>query len=426
MNKFILSLCLLFLAPTLSAQIDSWSLGLDKGYAFVQGEVRPEAGMGMGLHLNKHITETFQARLALGMGGMSGQDLQTSINWINHPVWNGTRNPMIDYRNAFSDEIYANYQIMYQEAALQALFYPTKLAAINNRSSVDLFVLGGIGIMRFQTSIDAADEDDLPYDYFPVSFSKNETETFMNLGTVVDGKAETTNTDEAVYTPLYQGGIGLRWKAGPTTSLSLSYRLSMTGTDDLDSYQWNPDNSVNGVADKQHLVSIGITYRFPTPKEPVEPTEPDIQISHISQIDPQDLETELEVPEMVAVKQEVVLTQEQEEIVKKAFDDIAFDTNEAVIRSVSFPSLTELAGLLEAQPGWSLRIEGHTDDIGEADFNLNLSKERAEAVREYLIDKGIESDRFEVNWFGETQPIATNRTAAGRQQNRRVELKIVE
>lgn len=421
-----MSISLLIFCSSLIAQINSWSLGLDKGYAFVQGEVRPEAGMGMGLHLNKHISETFQVRLALGMGGMSGQDLQTSTNWVNHPVWNGTRNPMIDYRNAFDDEIYANYQIMYQEAALQALFYPTQLAAINNRSTVDLFVLGGIGLMRFQTSIDAAGEGDIPYDYFPVSFSKNETETFMNLGTVVDGKAETTNTDEAVYTPLYQGGLGLRWKAGSTTSLSLSYRLSFTGTDDLDSYQWNTDNSLNGVMDKQHLVSIGITYRFPTPKEPVEPTQPDIQVSPMQQIDLQNIDTELEVPEIVEVKQEVVLTQQQEEIVQRAFENIAFNTNEAVIRPESFPSLDELATLLTAQPDWSLRIEGHTDNVGETDFNLALSQDRAEAVRDYLVAKGLWLDRFEVNWYGESRPIAPNVTAKGRQKNRRVELKIVE
>ncbi len=67
-----MSISLLIFCPSLIAQINSWSLGLDKGYAFVQGEVRPEAGMGMGLHLNKHISEAFQARLALGMGGMSG------------------------------------------------------------------------------------------------------------------------------------------------------------------------------------------------------------------------------------------------------------------------------------------------------------------------------------------------------------------
>lgn len=425
MNKFILSLSLLFLAHTLAAQVDSWSLGLDKGYAFVQGEVRSEAGLGMGLHINKHVTEAFQARLSLGMGGMSGQDLQTSTNWLNHPVWNGTRNPMIDYRNAFDDEIYANYQIMYQEAALQALFYPTQLAGINNRSSVDLFVLGGIGLMRFQTSIDAADAGDLPYDYFPVSFSKNETETFTNLGTVVDGKAETTNTAEAVYTPLYQGGLGLRWQAGANTYLSLSYRLSFTGTDELDSYQWNADNSLNGVTDKQHLVSIGITYRF-SKKEVIHEPEPIISIAPIRKKEGEQIEVDLEKPELVFVKQEVVLTRAQEEIVTRAFENISFNTNEAVIQSESFPSLDELAILLAEQSTWDLQIDGHTDNLGEADFNLNLSKERAEAVRDYLIDKDIESDRFEVNWFGETQPIAPNRTSAGRQKNRRVELRIVE
>jgi len=71
-------------------------------------------------------------------------------------------------------------------------------------------------------------------------------------------------------------------------------------------------------------------------------------------------------------------------------------------------------------------IEGHTDDRGRDAYNLNLSNERAASVRNYLTGKGISSSRLESQGFGEARPIASNKTAAGRQENRRVELSILK
>jgi outer membrane protein OmpA-like peptidoglycan-associated protein len=72
-----------------------------------------------------------------------------------------------------------------------------------------------------------------------------------------------------------------------------------------------------------------------------------------------------------------------------------------------------------------VRVEGHTDDVGEDAFNQTLSDGRAAAVRDYLIGKGVAVDRLEAQGFGETRPIADNTTKAGKEQNRRVEFVIV-
>jgi outer membrane protein OmpA-like peptidoglycan-associated protein len=89
--------------------------------------------------------------------------------------------------------------------------------------------------------------------------------------------------------------------------------------------------------------------------------------------------------------------------------------------------LGEIAALLKATPAIKkMRIEGHTDNHGAAEMNLDLSKRRAASVRQWLIDHGIASTRLESEGYGLTQPIDTNDTDAGRAANRRVEFKITE
>ncbi len=73
-----------------------------------------------------------------------------------------------------------------------------------------------------------------------------------------------------------------------------------------------------------------------------------------------------------------------------------------------------------------MRIEGHTDSQGDDAFNLDLSQRRANSVRRYLVEQGITAERLEAVGYGETKPVDTNKTAAGRENNRRVEFTILE
>jgi outer membrane protein OmpA-like peptidoglycan-associated protein len=81
---------------------------------------------------------------------------------------------------------------------------------------------------------------------------------------------------------------------------------------------------------------------------------------------------------------------------------------------------------MAANPSWKLRISGHTDNVGNAASNMDLSKRRSESVKKYLVSKGIAADRFEVQYFGAEKPIAPNETPEGRARNRRVEMLLVE
>lgn len=100
---------------------------------------------------------------------------------------------------------------------------------------------------------------------------------------------------------------------------------------------------------------------------------------------------------------------------------VYFEFNRAVIRPQSFPLLDTVAQVLHDFPDITVEIQGHTDDRGRDEYNLRLSSERAEAVRQYLIQKGIDPSRMSARGYGETRPLASNRTAAGRARNRRVE-----
>ncbi len=108
--------------------------------------------------------------------------------------------------------------------------------------------------------------------------------------------------------------------------------------------------------------------------------------------------------------------------------DVLFDTGQATLKSGAREKLSKLAGILSAYPGeYRIEIEGHTDSVGSDESNLNLSRGRAESVRDYLVQDGIKLARVTATrGFGESKPVATNETAAGRQVNRRVEIVIAD
>ena len=104
---------------------------------------------------------------------------------------------------------------------------------------------------------------------------------------------------------------------------------------------------------------------------------------------------------------------------------VYFDTNKSAVKGASAATLDKLAGIFKEYPKSNVLVEGHTDSAGPEDYNMNLSKQRAESVTNYLIAQGISSTRFTTKWYGESQPKEDNATAEGRAKNRRVELVIV-
>src|SRR6516162_2494228 len=104
--------------------------------------------------------------------------------------------------------------------------------------------------------------------------------------------------------------------------------------------------------------------------------------------------------------------------------DVLFETGKYNLSTDAQLKLAKLSGIIQAHPGLNLAIEGYTDTTGSADFNMKLSQQRADTVRDFLIAQGLLADTITSKGFGEANPIADNGTAAGRKQNQRVEIVV--
>ena len=119
------------------------------------------------------------------------------------------------------------------------------------------------------------------------------------------------------------------------------------------------------------------------------------------------------------VKQEIL------KVFKQALNGIQFETGKATIKSSSNAILNQVVKIMQDNPDFNLDIAGHTDNVGNPDMNLDLSKKRAAAVKEYMVKKGVAEGRLKTEGYGDTRPVAPNTTAAGRTQNRRVEFTVI-
>lgn len=130
------------------------------------------------------------------------------------------------------------------------------------------------------------------------------------------------------------------------------------------------------------------------------------------------IEEEIPGAEVVRVGEGIAVT----------FDEnsgVYFDTNQDALNKDSKKSLDKLIKILLEYPKTNIVIEGHTDSVGNADYNMSLSRRRASSVVDYLIKNNVSSNRLTMKYFGENQPKYDNGTAEGRAKNRRVELAIV-
>ncbi len=111
-------------------------------------------------------------------------------------------------------------------------------------------------------------------------------------------------------------------------------------------------------------------------------------------------------------------------LVEKAGRSVYFETGKSALKKASYASLNQIVSVLKKDPSLYVDIEGHTDNVGDDDYNMTLSQERADACRTYIIGQGISEERITAKGYGETMPITDNESATGRAQNRRTEFKL--
>jgi len=133
---------------------------------------------------------------------------------------------------------------------------------------------------------------------------------------------------------------------------------------------------------------------------------------------------ERDMREALATSEAAAVTREGNLLAVTFKGDVTFDTNSTEVRQGLYSEINRVAGVLNQYPQTLIRVEGHTDSVGSDAYNMDLSVRRANSVKNLLVQRGVAAGRIEVIGYGETMPVATNSTEAGRQMNRRVEIKI--
>jgi OmpA-OmpF porin, OOP family len=118
------------------------------------------------------------------------------------------------------------------------------------------------------------------------------------------------------------------------------------------------------------------------------------------------------------------LKKEDKQKLQNVIKNVQFETGKSVLLAKSLPVLDEVVTLMNQYPEYSLKISGHTDNQGNDDKNLTLSKARAQACYDYLVSKGVKAERMSHDGYGETQPVGDNATKEGREKNRRVDFDL--
>jgi outer membrane protein OmpA-like peptidoglycan-associated protein len=132
-------------------------------------------------------------------------------------------------------------------------------------------------------------------------------------------------------------------------------------------------------------------------------------------------------PTIAGVKENMGCPEIKREIrnlLKKAMSGIQFENAKATIKPNSYKILNDIAKIFIENPTYIVEVQGHTDNVGKYDYNMDLSERRAQAVRTYLINQGVPAERLTAHGYGPDRPIDDNKTKAGRAKNRRVEFNI--
>lgn len=126
----------------------------------------------------------------------------------------------------------------------------------------------------------------------------------------------------------------------------------------------------------------------------------------------------------VKVEEPKIEPKKVEEILSDVFENLNFNIGKAEIKKESLPYLDKLADTLIKAKNWTLDIEGHTDNVGTDEYNIKLSQNRADAVKNYLVSKGVLAETITAKGFGEKNPLTDNNSQINKEKNRRVEFKI--
>ncbi|MEJ7560286.1 MAG: DUF6089 family protein [Pedobacter sp.] len=411
-----------------AAPLTTWSIGVNGG---VLTPISPLGGkndfsnwksnFGYGLYVKKQFTPYFSLRLDGVRGKLSGDNSEPFESGI-------TPSSAV---NAFETDL--TYS-----GSLNAVLNMFSIDMFNKENSVQLYVSAGAGLAGYQvkTSPTAG-------------------------GTLVDYAGDKTISELII--PV---GLGAKFKVSEKINLDLGWTVNYVDGDNLDGvYREDQDKYSYGYAGLEFALGTGKQKAWHNPvaltydealaaKQTANALKGDLDAAKAdnarlrSEMNDLLKDTDgdgvadkldkcpgtpagtvvdgagcpLKAPAPV-VQEKIIITEADRKVVADAIKNLEFDLGKATIRAKSYSTLNRVAALL-IQKNFSLKLAGHTDNTGSDALNMGLSKDRAEAIRSYLVSQGANASRIEATGYGEEQPIASNKTASGRQKNRRVEFTL--
>lgn len=397
-------------------------------------------------------------------------------------VFFGGRNDFTNWETSFGYGAYLKKQI-WHNFGLQADFNRGKLKANNSKTLGDGSNLNS-PYQSFETKVNWVGTLSGVYNFgtFTIFRKQSFVSPYVSAGaglmgyqpTTINnsGQAATLNNGKDIHELVVPIGIGTKFMVAKGVNLDLGYKMNFVDGDNLDGYHSEPQNDKfsYGYAGLEFAIGNSNKHQlaFVNPAAVLEK-------DYVAKYD--DLKAQIEAnknrenPEVEELENKVtklmtdsdhdgvsdyydkcpntpdsvkvdgagcplpkvtntitkpvtyVITDEDKKVVTEAIKNLEFDFGKATIRPNSYATLNKVADLL-IKKNLSLKLAGHTDNVGSATYNMKLSKERAESVKAYLVSKGVNPSRIEATGYGETQPIDTNKTEKGRQNNRRVEFTL--
>ena len=408
---------------TPSNKLNTWSIGVNAG---ALSPISPLGGkndftnwktnLGYGIYIKKQITPYFSLKLDGLRGKLSGDNSKPFDNGI--AITGGN--------TAFETDL--NYA-----ASLSAVVNMFNIDMFQKENMLQLYASAGAGLAGYKTKI------------------TNSGGTFQY-------------TDKNISELVVPVGLGAKFKLADKVNLDLGWTVSFVDGDNLDgTYRSNNNDKYNyayaglefslGSGAKQLAWHnpVALTYdEALAAKETANAIKGDLDAQKaenarlradmdniLKDSDGDGVADKLDkcpdTPKGVVVdgsgcplkveSTKVIVTEADRKVVDEAIRNLEFDLGKATLRAKSFPTLNKVAALL-VEKNFSLKLAGHTDNTGSMQLNLRLSKQRAEAVKAYLVGQGANASRIEATGYGPNQPIASNKTAEGRQKNRRVEFTL--
>ncbi|SOD17988.1 OmpA family protein [Pedobacter xixiisoli] len=381
-----------------------------------------KASLGYGLYIKKQITPAFALRLDGVKGKVKGDN---SEPFNDGSTMSAAINPMASFE---TDLRYS--------ASLSAQVNMVNWSMFNDHNNAQLYATAGGGLVNYKTtnvarSSSAEIEGNATNKFVVpvgvgakfrlsegVNFDLGWTISFVD-GDTFDGVRARENNDRYNY-----GYAGLEFALGSGKQLAFYSPVAATYQEALAAK--NTANALKSDLDAQKAENAKLRTEM---ADLLKDSDGDGVADKLDKcpntpagtvVDGSGCPLKVPAPQ---VTERVIVTEADRKVVRDAISNLEFDLGKATIRSKSYETLNRVAALL-VEKNFSLKLAGHTDITGSRELNLRLSKERAESVKAYLVSQGANASRIEATGYGPDQPIATNKTAAGRQQNRRVEFTL--